>query len=61
MSEQVKQIVVLMGGKDPKKHSVRYNASEPNSIIDSIYIKNEGVAKLGNPSVIKITIESATE
>jgi hypothetical protein len=51
--------VIVYDKSDPKKHSVRFNTSEDDAAIDSIYIKR---THLGNPipKKLKVTIEEVT-
>lgn len=56
MSE--KKIEVTFDQREPKKHSVRFNCTDAQSPVASIYIANAGISKIGNPAKIKITIEA---
>ena len=52
------EIIIQMEDVEPKKHSVRFNSKDANAFVTSIYIKNEGLKKLGERAVdgVEITI-----
>ena len=52
------RIIIQMEDVEPKKHSVRFNSKDANAFVTSIYIKNEGLKKLGERAVdgVEITI-----
>lgn len=54
-----KVIAVLDGPVQPKKNSVRFNATAEDAALASAYVTNEAVEALGNPEAIKVTIEAA--
>ena len=53
-----KKIVVIMGDKDPKTHSIRYNSKDDN--LKSIYIPKKALimAFTGIPDKVRVTIEA---
>ena len=50
-----KTITLVKAEKEPK-HSVRYNANEPNPIVSSIYLSRLALP-LPVPTKVKLTIE----
>lgn len=61
MAPKNPQLVVHLNNPQPKKRVVRYNAAteEDESVLQSAYVGREGLATLGDPSSIRITIEAA--
>lgn len=53
-----KKVTVVLDVRDDKQKSVKYSTDSETSP-DNIYVKNEVVEKLGNPSKVKVTIEAA--
>jgi hypothetical protein len=51
------QVVVELGTPQPKKHSVRFDASDPDAALTSVYVSNAALAELGDPKKLKVTIE----
>lgn len=47
--------VVAFMSNEPKKHSVRYNCTESDPIVDSVYIRRAAWTKM--PRGVKVTIE----
>lgn len=55
-----KKIVVVLPTVEPKKHSARFNATDPEAAVSSIYIKKTALAELGQEVVdkgVRVTIE----
>jgi hypothetical protein len=50
--------VIIFDDMEPKKHSVRYNTSNKEAAIDSVYIKRTAIGSTV-PVKVKITIEEA--
>ena len=48
--------VIIFDETDPKKHSIRFNTSDPEVATNSIYLKKT-VIGLPVPKKIKVTIE----
>lgn len=53
------KVEVEMDMTEPKKHSVRFDASDTNAALSSAYISNAAMEELGNPKAVLITIEAA--
>jgi len=54
------KVVVEMALREPKKHSVRYDAEDKDAAIQALYVMNAGVTALGEPvpaKRIRVTIE----
>jgi len=52
----VKTVTVTLDVRTPKKSVVRFDASDDNAALSSIYLANDADAKLGSPDSIKVTI-----
>jgi hypothetical protein len=52
-------VTFMLDRPSPKKHSVRFEGSDNNLPVSSIYLTNAAHAQLGNPTAITITIAAA--
>jgi hypothetical protein len=52
----VKTVTVTLDKRTPKKSVVRFDATDENSILSSLYLDNAADTKLGSPESIKVTI-----
>ena len=53
------KLEIILDIKEPKKHSVKFKTDKEGVEADNIYVSNAGLAKLGNPDKLKITITAA--
>lgn len=54
-----KKVVATLDTKSPKKSVVRFDGSDNEDALTTIYVGKEAVSKLGDPDAIKVTIEAA--
>lgn len=54
-----KEVTVIMDDPAEKKSVVRFNNTDDDAAIASIYISKNAIKALGNPDSVKITIEAA--
>lgn len=54
-----KTIVAMLDTPQPKKHVTRYDASDAQQALDSLYVNTAALSKIGDPAKIKVTIEAA--
>jgi hypothetical protein len=54
-----KSFVVTMDHYSDHKSVTRYNADKEDAALANVYVNNDTIEKLGNPSSIKVTIEAA--
>lgn len=52
-----KEIIVQFTDIDPKKHSVRFNCTDENAAVSSIYVSKAHLSKLGDADSIAQGIE----
>lgn len=52
----IKPITVTLEKRTPKKSVVRFDATEDNGVIASVYLDNAADDKLGNPDALKVTV-----
>lgn len=50
-------LTFILGNRQDKKHSVRFDNEDKQSDLKSIYLGNVAVLKIGNPSKVKVTVE----
>lgn len=52
-------VEAILPVQDPKKHSMHFREEDgADQDVTNIYLKNRGMAKLGNPKAVKVTIEA---
>lgn len=54
-----KIVTVILSDPDEKKHVTRFNNSDEDAAMSSVYISKAALKKIGNPSKVKLTIEAA--
>lgn len=59
MAKKATEISVVLEDPQPKKHVVRYDSSEDDPAMSSVYISKKAFEALGSPAKVKITIEVA--
>lgn len=52
-------VTVTLAERTPKKGSVRFDATENDSALRTVYLSNDADTKLGSPESIKVTIAKA--
>lgn len=57
MAKEVKEVIVPMGAKDPKKHVVKYSA-DGDAAVGSVYVSNEAIQSLGDPDEIEVIVRA---
>lgn len=50
-------LTFILGKRQEKKHSVRFDNEDKQSELKSIYLGNVAVLKIDNPAKVKVTIE----
>jgi hypothetical protein len=55
----VKQIVVTLSNPQEKKSVTRFDATDDDAALRTVYVDKAALAKLGNPDAIKVTITKA--
>lgn len=52
------KITITFTDKDPKRHSIRWNAEDKDAIVDAIYIRKPAFQ---NARKIRLTVEEVTD
>lgn len=56
---KITKVTTTLAKPSEKKHVVRYDSSDDDAALSSVYVSNAAIASLGNPKKIKVTIEAA--
>lgn len=59
MAPKPKAVTVTLSDPQEKKLVTRFNSSDDDAALSSVYVSKAALKTLGNPSKIKVTIEAA--
>lgn len=54
-----KKVTVKLSSPQEKKNVVRYDSTDDDAALSSVYVTKAALKSLGNPKAIKVTIEAA--
>lgn len=59
MAAAKKKVTVVLSDPQEKKHVTRYDSTDDDAALSSVYVSKSTIKTLGSPAKIKVTIEAA--